>query len=344
MKRANEKQGCTVNTSHSRKPSGRKKRNLTSEGRLTAARLFVQFLALVFANSVLFGIPYFLDIGMLKHFYIPNAMSKFFLYTPTYSLLYRLQDTLAGGSPTLIFDIAMPIAIFVLLVIVLGRVWCGWLCPLGFVQELAIRLRRALNVNKYDMTQKTADICHRFKYIALFLILFYSLALSTPLLGLWYFRNSPLPLINAALPLPYEQLDPNRALFVYPQMGLGLLPMSTAVPLLSLGAFAFFFVTAFMIKRFWCYICPAGAMNAPLNKYAMVRLSKNAENCTHCRICLRVCPMKIKKVYESQKTGDVTSWKCIHCYRCVEACPEDCALTVNFFGKRILKSRSFGGD
>jgi heterodisulfide reductase subunit C len=52
--------------------------------------------------------------------------------------------------------------------------------------------------------------------------------------------------------------------------------------------------------------------------------------------------MKIEKVYEERNTGDVVSWKCVHCYRCVESCPEDDCLNVNFLGKKVLKSKSFG--
>lgn len=298
---------------------------------------------LCFAFSVIVGVPYFLDVAALKHFYIPNAMSKFFLDTPTYSLLYRLQDSLAGGSPTLFFDIVMPIAVFIFAVLLLGRFWCGWLCPLGFAQELLGRLRKALGLGYWDFSQKWADIIHRCKYIAVFGILFYSAALPINWLGINYWKLHPLPYFGMVLPLPYEQLDPNRALWVYPQMAMGILPMSTAVPLLSIGAFLFFAAMSFSVRRFWCYICPAGAMNAPLNRFALVRLQKRADRCTHCRICLRVCPMKIEKVYESRESGDVGSWKCVHCYRCVESCPERDCLSVRMLGRKIVGSKSFGG-
>jgi polyferredoxin len=315
---------------------------VSSEGRVSHARLGTQVAMLVFANSVLFGIPYFLNVYLLQYFYIPNAMSKFFYNTPTYSLLYRLQDSFLGGSPTLFFDLIIPVMVFVLAVLVLGRIWCGWACPLGLTQELISRLRRALGLKYYDPSQRGADLLQRMKYVGLFMILFYSISLSLPFLGLVYFRSHPLPYFNALLPLPYEQLDPNRALWVYPEMALGLAPLNTVVPLLSLGAFMFFAVMSFAIRRFWCYICPTGAMDAPLNRYALVQLHKNADKCTHCRVCLRVCPMKIEKVYEERESGQVTSWKCVHCYRCVESCPEEDCLNVRFMNKKVLKSKSFG--
>jgi polyferredoxin len=254
-----------------------------------------------------------------------------------------LQDSLATGSSTLIIDLMIPILVFAFMLLILGRAWCGWLCPLGFVQDLISRLRRALHINYYEISQRWADVLQRLKYVALFLIIWYSISLGLSSWGLNYFKLNKLPYFNMTLPLPYEQLDPNRALFVFPQMALGVLPMATVVPLLSLGAFAFFFVMSFMIRKFWCHICPAGAMNTPFNRLALLRISKDAEKCTHCRICLRVCPMEIEKVYEGRENDDVSSWKCVHCYRCVESCPEKDCLNVNFIGKKIISSKSFGG-
>jgi hypothetical protein len=89
------------------------------------------------------------------------------------------------------------------------------------------------------------------KYVGLFLIIIYTLALSLPFMGLFHFKS--------ALAIPYEQLDPNRALYVYPQIALGLLPPSTVVPILSILTLGFFLITSFKIRRFWCHICPAGA-------------------------------------------------------------------------------------
>ncbi len=58
------------------------------------------------------------------------------------------------------------------------------------------------------------------------------------------------------------------------------------------------------------------------------RVRKDPSKCTHCRVCYRVCPMEILKVYEERKNTDVSSAKCVHCYNCVDNCPEEGCLHV----------------
>jgi polyferredoxin len=169
-------------------------------------------------------------------------------------------------------------------------------------------------------------------YLALFIIIFYTFALGFPYLGLSEFRTS--------LGLPYEHLDPNRAMYVYPQIALGILPASTVVPILSILTFGFFLFMCFPIRRFWCHICPAGAMMALLNKHCLIHLKKDHSKCTHCGVCARVCPMEIRKVWREREKENVTMPECVHCYRCVESCPEDGCLGVSVYGKVVLESKS----
>ncbi len=152
-------------------------------------------------------------------------------------------------------DLVIPVLIAIALVLLLGRIWCAWLCPLGLPQDLLSKLRARLKIPYYRLSDRVSAVLHQMKYVGLFLIIVYSLALSTQVLGLAYFRSS--------LGLAYEHLDPNRALYVYPQVGVGLLPVSTVVPILSLLTVGFFLVMCFKIRRFWCHICPAGALSNP---------------------------------------------------------------------------------
>ncbi len=281
---------------------------------------------------MIFGLPSFGSISWTRNIYFPDATTKFFHNAPTYSIVYKLQDTLEGGFVTYYMDLVIPLLIFGVLILVLGRFWCAWLCPLGLSQDLLTRLRRWIGWKRVELPPKWSVVLHQMKYLALFLIIFYTLALGFPGLGLSNFRTS--------LAIPYEQLDPNRAMYVYPQIALGLLPPDTIVPILSLLTFGFFLLMCFPIRRFWCHICPAGAMMAPFNKYAMIHLKKDHSKCTHCGICARVCPVEIRKVWWEREEENVTVSECVHCYRCVESCPEDGCLSVSILGRSVLKSKS----
>jgi polyferredoxin len=201
-------------------------------------------------------------------------------------------------------------------------------------QDLLSKLRAKLKIPYYELSRPVSRVLHHMRYVALFLIIVYTLALSIPLMGLFYFKS--------ALAIPYEQLDPNRALYVYPQVALGLLPASSVVPILSIGTTIFFLIASFKIRRFWCHICPAGAFMSFFNRKALVNIRKDHSKCTKCRICARVCPTEVHKVYEERIDPNVTTAQCIHCYSCVEACPEDGCLSVVYLNKELTRSKYVG--
>ncbi len=307
---------------------------MRKENRLGRPRLVVQIITLVLMNSMLFGVASFGTSPMLKDIYLPNASTKFFQNAPTYSVIYKLQDTLEGGLDTLYMDLVIPFLIVIVLILLLGRLWCAWLCPLGLPQDLLSKLRAKLKIPYYELSPTVSTVLHQMKYVALFLIIVYTLSLSVSVLGLSYFRSS--------LAIPYEQLDPNRGLYVYPQIALGLLPTTTIVPILSIGTTIFFLILCFKIRRFWCHICPAGAFMSFFNRKALIYLRKDHSKCTGCRVCARVCPEGIQKVYEEKTDPKVTTAECIHCYSCVESCPEDGCLSVVYLNKELTRSKYLG--
>ncbi|MCK4444972.1 MAG: 4Fe-4S binding protein, partial [Thermoplasmata archaeon] len=129
---------------------------------------------------MLFGVPSFGAIPWTRNIYFPDATTKFFHNAPTYSIVYKLQDTLEGGFVTYYMDLVIPVLIFGVLILALGRFWCAWLCPLGLAQDLLIRLRRWLGWKRVELPPKWSVALHQMKYLALFLIIFYTLALGFP--------------------------------------------------------------------------------------------------------------------------------------------------------------------
>lgn len=305
---------------------------MAREQRIWRMRLVFQIVSLILVNSMIFGVISFGESPVTRDIYLPNATTKFFNNAPTYSIIYKIQDTLAAEFDTFYSDLVLPLFIFLVLVVLLGRVWCAWLCPLGLPQDLLSLLRKKLGISAYRVPRAAGQALHATKYLALFIIIFYTLSLGIPGSGLFEFRTG--------LAIPYEQLDPNRALYVYPQIALGLLPPSTIVPWLSILTTIFFLVMCFKIRRFWCYICPAGAIQGLFHRQALFQLKKDGSKCTSCGVCTRVCPMGIQEVYSERKKDKVTHRNCTHCYKCVECCPEDDCLYATFLGRKFLSSKS----
>ncbi|MGA1819709.1 MAG: 4Fe-4S binding protein [Thermoplasmatota archaeon] len=70
------------------------------------------------------------------------------------------------------------------------------------------------------------------------------------------------------------------------------------------------------VDRGWCrYLCPVGAMYAPMNKIAISDIEYTEKECIHCQLCIKACPMGINP---KENKSDP---ECIRCGRCVTSCP-----------------------
>ncbi len=177
-----------------------------------------------------------------------------------------------------------------------GRAFCGWLCPVGGVQDWLAQWARRLSGEKRHIRGKRsrarlplmvpAALDSRLRYLKygiLGLVLLASLAAVYP---------------------PLHSFCPARALF-----SLRLTPLLTAVLLT-------FIVTSVLVERFWCkYLCPLGAFLSLYNRFAPLRVRINAARCTQCGRCETECPMGLALVDE-----DMRSPECIQCLECVETC------------------------
>lgn len=208
--------------------------------------------------------------------------------------------------------------------LILGRIFCGYLCPLGASVDFADRFR-----GKKKAVENSFESQGRYRHLK-YLLLF-GLA-GSALLGIsWIFLFSPMSLATRfysfvicplALMVSNAFLDLLRPLF--PHIGLDRLALvHLSVPQYNTNLFvALFFLAVLalgMIKsRFWCRnLCPAGAMIALFSLRPLFRRVVS-ENCTACGTCVRVCPMAaISKDFKGTAHSE-----CITCLRCREVCPE----------------------
>jgi polyferredoxin len=73
-----------------------------------------------------------------------------------------------------------------------------------------------------------------------------------------------------------------------------------------------------LVQGFWCrYLCPYGALLGGLSLLSPLQIRRNAETCSDCRRCTKVCPARL----EVHRRAQVRSDECTACHRCVEACP-----------------------
>ena len=207
--------------------------------------------------------------------------------------------TLKAGDIILFF---VSTAGFALL---LGRMICGFLCPMGLIQDLMDLVRRRTKTEGITMNDRMYGALVPVRWTMLFLML-----------GLTFIGG------NFCNFCPAVTLSPVLA---------GL-----QVSLFASGfAMVFVLIGSFFKRRFFCTICPLGYLLGLLHRVSPFRIRKDCTACTECGACYDACPMGIKAIYTERDREDVTDITCIMCGECVRKCPEDRALSVTCLGKSI---------
>lgn len=293
-------------------------------------RMLVQIVMVIFLLGSLYGISSFGESTRLRRVFLPNAACRYIESAPTYCFYYQLQEGLTTGYGDFYYDVIIILLIVTLLVLLLGRLWCSWLCPFGLAQELLSDLRDRLNIPPVRLNWNQRVLMRQVKYSIIFFTVLISSSIGIGSLGLTGNQG--------AFTLPFCQVCPAKGFFTALQLLTGLISFSTKLPAIALFMLFFFLVSSFFTRMFWCRVCPMGGFMALLSKYSLVWLHKNPDKCTKCRVCLRVCPMDHDMVYEEMERMDVGGEDCTLCGKCVELCPEEGCLSLNFLSKRLITS------
>jgi len=217
----------------------------------------------------------------------------------------------------------------------MGRFFCGFICPFGAIHHFASFVKPALKGKALiDANQTKPD--RKIKYFLLIAIL------CSAIVGLnisgWFD--------------PISWLFRSMALAVFPAVGNALIALSNmcaqsdfkvinyvgyAIDFSSSKIFGFnylAFQTGFLIgtvflvliflnrirPRFFCRVfCPLGALLGLCSRYSIIRLDKKEEKCTHCGICSRHC----QGAASCEPGKDWQSSECVMCLNCHCLCPQD---------------------
>jgi ferredoxin-type protein NapH len=258
--------------------------------------------------------------------------------------------------------LAIALGLIIVMSIVLGRFFCGWICPFGLYMDLITRLRKTLKMRYRKFSENLNDGLRQSRYviIAIFLIISFIIG-AKAIIGIEFISETEYgTYLREYLSNPFCRVCPMNPLSVLIEGISGFMSVDYIFYLTtgqlyhlgwyvnSLNMFALGAVTAgaFAVRRFWCRFCPLGGLIAIFNRFtpfkwvSIIRLNKVEEKCTKCGICERVCPTQVKEVYE-EKGGDVTSSGCMLCFRCVEMCPYEDCLKINVAGKSVFKSKNW---
>lgn len=211
----------------------------------------------------------------------------------------------AAASRTFRYVLLVGVAIPLLGTILLGRVFCGWICPVGFLLELSGKLRGVLRF--LELKPGRVRLWPGDKYLVLGLGLAASFVIGLPVLGYLY----PPALLGREVH--------NGVTVMFDRAEEGLLGFSAA----GLSIASWFLIGIALVElafgpRLWCRaLCPGGAVYAALGRFRLIRVRRNASRCTECGECVLACEMGLSPM------TDRTGIECDNCGACVASCPDD---------------------
>lgn len=254
-------------------------------------------------------------------------------------IFLRLDPLIAIGTSISTWEIIDKALISILVVIatlLFGRIFCGYICPLGtsidLGQKLLPRKTKKIQRKKLEKATGLAKL-RKIKYYLLTATLVSSLfglsvlyildpiSLITRTTTNFFYplaiflSNALLDLIRPiAVKLDFVELSH----FSYSQPLFG----SNLVIILMFSSILLLSITQ---TRFWCrYLCPLGALLGIFSKTSVLR-RRVSEECINCSRCKVGCPMNA--IPEDPKV--TLQSECLECKQCSKVCPKN-AISFKF--------------
>ena len=261
--------------------------------------------------------------------------------------------------------------IVVLMTFVLGRIFCGWICPLGALNNIVGSLKKKHpgkikkaqipsnptlakgGTEDFIVIQKPRLNWFKAKYYILIMLLISSVftlqiaGIMDPIsLLIRSFSLSVYPLINYGLHSFFDALyyanipllvDVSESAYSFLKKNFLLFRQPHYFQAIFIGLIFFSILILNIVeKRFWCkYLCPLGALLGVFSRFSLLK-REVSEGCTSCGICQSACSGGAL----SKSQDEWRNTECIACFTCDDVCANN---AVRFgFGKKIVPSMDLG--
>lgn len=246
--------------------------------------------------------------------------------------------------PALLAGNLLVIAVIVILTLLIGRIYCSVLCPLGISQDFVFWLakRRKKNRRKFAFRREQR-------------IVRYGVLIVTGL-ALWAGLSGLLGLVDPysifgrivhdglGLPVAYGW----NALVGFNESH-GWIPALSQIdilwpPLASMALAGVYFVVltvlAWRYGRAYCHtVCPVGTLLGTLSRFSLFRPVIDGQRCIHCGACEKTCRSSCIDIAH----GFVDASRCVDCFDCVAVCPKG-ALTFSRTLPVKLPEKTLSGE
>ncbi len=257
---------------------------------------FFAFIALIAANHTLvengIGIP-FLSTASLHALCPFGGVVTIYQYATTGTFVQKIHESAF-----------VLMVLGFLLAILFGPVFCGWVCPLGTVQEWVSGIGKKIFRRRFNhfVPVKLDNLLRYLRYLVLAWVLYMTAATGT---------------------LIFAEFDPYFALFNF---------WSDEVALSGLVILGVTLGLSLFVERPWCkYACPYGAVLGISNLFRVFSIRRAESTCKADGACSILCPMNIP--VDTKTT--VRDHQCISCLECTSEAICPVAKTVIFSTKGV---------
>ncbi len=258
----------------------------------------------------------------------------------SFQIVPSFLKIVATGSLSALIFFAIP----VLLTAAIGRFYCSALCPLGFLQDIIIRISHKFNRRKRFRFHPPK---YRLQYLLVGIVSAAAAGGSMLLLDCLepyslFGRVATIVIQPGAVLLNNIGARILNGMHVYAVHTIQYPWLTTGTAGLTLGLLLLLvMLTAFRGRLFCNLLCPAGAFLSILARRPLMRLRIDTVSCNECGACERVC--KAECIESSTKRLEMSA--CVGCYNCIRSCPHGSIGFAFAYGKpgRIAASQPDSG-
>ncbi|MGN0212864.1 MAG: 4Fe-4S binding protein [Muribaculaceae bacterium] len=225
------------------------------------------------------------------------------------------------------------VALLVILTLLVGRVYCSVICPLGVMQDVVSWISGRRKKGKYRFSYSPARKWLRYGILSLFVASMIGGIGSVVALLAPY---SSYGRIASGILAPLYQLGNNLLAYLAERAGSYAF-YETEVWVRSLSTLIIAVVTLIAIAtmawrngRTYCNtICPVGTLLGIISRRALLRITIDSEKCNKCGLCSRKC----KAACIDGKEHQIDYSRCVACMDCIDTCKHH-AISIGIVSRR----------
>lgn len=202
--------------------------------------------------------------------------------------------------------IAMGVMAFWFAVTLLvGRVYCSTVCPLGTFQDIVIRIKRSLRPRTSHFGYQPARTI-RYQVLAIYIVCLIAGVVAVPYwLEPWNVMRNIVSTVN-----------PSAVQSTWLSMGVGV---TTGIVSGIVSAVMIVICSIWTGRGYCTELCPVGAALGCVGNWTLLHIEIDPDKCISCMRCEEVCKSQCIKVTDRY----VDNSRCVRCFDCLNVCPND---------------------